>query len=67
MTFDDQEVLERDPLIHDILIPSEDIQRRVSELGREISSEYRDSVPILVEEARPPAPVSLGKFRRQRP
>lgn len=24
-----------------------------------------DSVPILVQEARPPAPVSLGKYRRQ--
>ena len=48
MTFDDQELLERDPLIHEILIPSEEIDRRVAELGREISSDYQGSVPILV-------------------
>jgi len=48
MTFDDQELLERDPLLDRILISSEDIQRRVAELGREISSDYKDSIPILV-------------------
>jgi len=48
VTFDDQGLLERDPLIHEILIPSEDIQRRVAELGREISADYKGSVPILV-------------------
>lgn len=48
MTFDDQELLERDPLIDRILIGSEDIQRRVSELGREISVDYKDSTPILI-------------------
>lgn len=35
-------------MIHEILIPSEDIQRRVAELGREISTDYKDTVPILV-------------------
>jgi len=48
MTFDDQELLERDPLIERILIPSQDIQRRVAELGREISSDYTEEVPVLV-------------------
>jgi hypoxanthine phosphoribosyltransferase len=48
LTFDDQELLQRDPLIHEILIPSEDIQRRVAELGREISRDYQGTVPILV-------------------
>ena len=48
MTFDDRELLERDPLIDSILISSEDIQRRVAELGREISSDYQHSIPILV-------------------
>ena len=48
MTFDDHEHLERDPLIDQLLIPSAAIQRRVSELGREISAEYRETIPILV-------------------
>ena len=48
MTFDDQEVLERDDLIEKILISSEDIQRRLAELGREISADYQGSTPILV-------------------
>lgn len=48
MNFDDRELLKRDPLIHEILIPSDDIQRRVAELGREISADYQDAVPILV-------------------
>jgi hypoxanthine phosphoribosyltransferase len=48
MTFDDQELLERDPLLDRILIGSEDIQRRVSELGREISVDYADMTPILI-------------------
>jgi hypoxanthine phosphoribosyltransferase len=48
MTFDDQELLERDPLIERVLIPSADIQRRVTELGREISSDYKEEAPILV-------------------
>ena len=48
MTFDDQEVLERDDLIERILISSEDIQRRLAELGREISADYQGSTPILV-------------------
>ena len=48
MTFDDQEMLDRDPLLDRILISSADIQRRVAELGREISSDYQGTVPILV-------------------
>lgn len=48
MSHDDQEILERDPLIERILISSDDIQRRVTELGREISVHYQDSTPILV-------------------
>ena len=48
MSFDDREILERDPLIERILIGSEDVQRRVTEMGREISVDYKDSQPILV-------------------
>lgn len=48
MTFDDQEYVDRDPLIDRVLISSEDIQRRVTELGREISAEYEGRVPIVV-------------------
>lgn len=48
MTFDDNELLERDPLIERVLISSEDIQRRVIELGREISSDFADTTPVLV-------------------
>ncbi len=48
MTFDDHEILDRDPLIERVLIPSEDIQRRVAELGRELSVDYRNDTPILV-------------------
>lgn len=48
MNFEDQEYVDRDPLIDRILIPSAEIQRRVAELGREISGEYKSSVPIVV-------------------
>jgi len=48
VTFDDQEYMQRDPLIDRILISSDEIQRRVAELGREISREYSHSLPILV-------------------
>ncbi len=48
MTFDDQEYVDRDPLIDRVLISSESIQRRVTELGREISAEYEGRIPILV-------------------
>jgi len=48
VTFDDKELLQREPLIDRILIPSDEIQRRVTELGREISVDYRDRSPILV-------------------
>jgi hypoxanthine phosphoribosyltransferase len=48
VNFEDQEYVDRDPLIDRILIPSAEIQRRVAELGREISGEYKSSVPIVV-------------------
>jgi len=48
VSHDDQEILERDPLVESILISSDDIQRRVMELGREISVDYKDTTPILV-------------------
>ena len=49
MTFQDQEFLDRDPRIERVLISSNDLQRRVTELGREISSEYQpEDRPILV-------------------
>lgn len=48
MSHDDREILERDPLVERILISSDDIQRRVAEIGREISVDYADTTPILV-------------------
>lgn len=49
MTFQDQEFLDRDPRIERVLISSVDLQRRVTELGREISSEYApEDRPILI-------------------
>ncbi len=48
MTFDDQKYLNRYPFIERILISSEEIQRRVREMGNEIGNDYRDSTPIFV-------------------
>ncbi len=48
MTYDDQEFLRKYELIDRVLIPSEELQRRVKELGNEISKDYRDTVPVLV-------------------
>ncbi len=48
MTFDDQDFLRRYPLVERILIPSTEVQRRVKELGNEISRDYEDMVPVLV-------------------
>ncbi len=48
MTFDDQEYLSRYPFIEKVLISSEDITRRVRQLGNEISNDYKDSTPIFV-------------------
>ena len=48
MTFDDQDFLRRYPLIDRILIPSTDIQRRVKEMGNEITRDYQGLVPVLV-------------------
>jgi hypoxanthine phosphoribosyltransferase len=64
VSFDDQELLEKEPLIEQILIPSEAIQRRVAELGREISSDYRDCVPILISVLKG-AVVFLADLMRQ--
>jgi hypoxanthine phosphoribosyltransferase len=48
VTFDDQEYLRRYPFIDRILISSDDIQRRVRQLGNEISRAYEGSTPIFV-------------------
>ena len=48
MTYDDQDLLTKDPLIDHILISSEQIGRRVQQLGAEISRDYVDRTPILV-------------------
>lgn len=48
MTFEDQELLQRYPLLDRILISSADIQRRVKEIGNEISRDYRDTLPVFV-------------------
>lgn len=48
MTYDDQDFVSRDPLIDRVLIGSEEIERRVQQLGSEISRDYVDREPILV-------------------
>ena len=48
MTFDDQEYLQRYPFIDRVLISSDEIQRRVRQLGNEISRAYEGSNPIFV-------------------
>jgi len=48
VTYDDQDLLTKDPLIDRILISSEEIGRRVQQLGAEISRDYVDRTPILV-------------------
>jgi len=48
VTYDDQEYLQRYPDIDRVLVPSADVQRRVCEIGNEISRVYRDSRPIFV-------------------
>lgn len=48
MTFDDQEYLKRYPFIERILISSDEIQRRIVQLGNEISRDYKDSTPVFV-------------------
>ena len=48
MTFDDQEYLQRYPFIDRVLISSDEIQKRVRQLGNEISRAYEGSQPIFV-------------------
>ena len=48
MTFDDQEYLRRYPFIERVLISSDEIQKRVRQLGNEISGAYQGSQPIFV-------------------
>jgi hypoxanthine phosphoribosyltransferase len=48
VTFDDQDILRRHPFIERILISSQDLQRRIRELGNEISRDYQDTTPVLI-------------------
>jgi hypoxanthine phosphoribosyltransferase len=48
MQFNDAELALRDPLIDKVLIGSGDIQKRIQQLGTEISRDYQDRQPILV-------------------
>jgi hypoxanthine phosphoribosyltransferase len=48
VTFDDQDYLQRDPLIDRVLISSDDLAKRCCQLGNEISRDYARSTPILV-------------------
>ncbi len=48
MTYDDHEIVSKDPLIDHVLIGSEELGRRVKQLGGEISRDYQDRTPILV-------------------
>lgn len=47
MITQDVELLRRYPLLDRVLIPSESIQRRIKEIGNEISRDYGETVPIL--------------------
>jgi len=48
VTYEDQDFLRRYPFIDRILISSTDLQRRVKEIGNEISKDYDDTVPVFV-------------------
>jgi hypoxanthine phosphoribosyltransferase len=48
VTFDDQEYLQRYPFIDRVLISSEEIQKRIRQMGNEISNDYKDTTPIFV-------------------
>ena len=48
MTYDDQDVLRKYPLLDRVLISSAELQQRIRQIGNEISGDYRDSTPILV-------------------
>jgi len=48
VTFDDQEYLRRYPFIDRVLISSEEIQKRIRQMGNEISRAYEGSTPIFV-------------------
>jgi len=48
VTFDDDDLLRKNPLLQRVLIRSEEIQLRVRQLGNEISRDYEGSVPVLV-------------------
>lgn len=48
MTWDDEELLRKQPELARILIGSAEIQRRVQQLGNEISRDYDGTVPVLV-------------------
>ncbi len=48
MTFDDQEYLRRYPFIERVLISSDEIQKRVRQLGNEISNAYQGSQPVFI-------------------
>ena len=48
MTYDDQELMQKDPLIDKILIGSQEVQQRIRQMGVEISRDYEGTVPVLV-------------------
>ncbi len=48
MTWDDEDLLRKSPNLERILIPSLDIQQRVRQLANEVSRDYADTVPVLV-------------------
>lgn len=48
MQYDDNSIMQKDPLIDKILISSHEISNRITQLGTEISNDYGDSVPIIV-------------------
>jgi hypoxanthine phosphoribosyltransferase len=48
VTYEDQELLMKYPLVERALISSLDIQKRVKEMANEINRDYRGTVPVLI-------------------
>jgi hypoxanthine phosphoribosyltransferase len=48
LKFDDHELMQRDPLIDKILVSSDEIEKRIRQLGAEITRDYQDRQPILI-------------------
>jgi len=48
VTYDDQDYLRRNPNLDRVLISSDELFKRIQEMGNEITRDYQDSTPIFV-------------------